>query len=144
MDRCLNSVRLETSNINEIFFLNYSKQLGLQLWSEDRLQIAGIPKKCCTIFIVSFQLLFTSYMYGQFNLKRPLNGVNKWQKSVKKNFFCRGNFTPFLSKKVQIWDHFFPLLFPKDFEYLKFLDIGLQEVGAKRPLNWVNKCKKNL
>ena len=25
-------------------------------------------EKCCTIFIVSFQLLFTSYTYGQFNL----------------------------------------------------------------------------
>ena len=41
MDLCLNSVRLETPNINEMFFLNYSKHLGLQSWSEDRLQIAG-------------------------------------------------------------------------------------------------------
>ena len=41
MDLCLNSVRLETLNINEIFFLNYSKHQGLQLWWEDRLQIAG-------------------------------------------------------------------------------------------------------
>ena len=41
MDLCLNSVRIETPNINEIFFLNCSKYLGLQLWSEDRLQIAG-------------------------------------------------------------------------------------------------------
>ena len=41
MDPCLNSVRLEIQNINEIFFLNYSKYLGLQLWLEDRLQIAG-------------------------------------------------------------------------------------------------------
>ena len=28
----------------------------------------------------------------------------------------RGNFTPFLSKNVQIWNHFLPLLFPKDLE----------------------------
>ena len=41
MDLCLNSVVLETPNINEIFFLNYSKHIDLQLWSEDRLQIAG-------------------------------------------------------------------------------------------------------
>ena len=31
-------------------------------------------------------------------------------------------------------DHFFPLLFPKESEYLKILDIRLREVGAKRPL----------
>ena len=41
MDLCLNSVRLETPNIKEIFFLNYSNHLGPQLWSEDRVQIAG-------------------------------------------------------------------------------------------------------
>ena len=34
-----------------------------------------------------------------------------------------------------MWDHFFPLLFPKDSESLKILDIRLREVGAKRPLN---------
>ena len=33
----------------------------------------------------------------------------------------------------------FPLLFPMDSEYLKSLDIGLWEVGAKRRLNGVNK-----
>ena len=37
---------------------------------------------------------------------------------------------------------FFSLLFPKDSENLKRFDIGLQEVGAKRCLNGVNKCKK--
>ena len=31
------------------------------------------------------------------------------------DFFCRGYFKPFLSKNVQIWDHFFPLLFPQGF-----------------------------
>ena len=41
MNLCLNSVVLETQNINEIFFLNYSKRVPLQLWSEARLQIAG-------------------------------------------------------------------------------------------------------
>ena len=61
------------------------------------------------------------------------------KKSVK-NFFCRGTFTPFMSKSFQIRDHFFPLLFPTDSENLKSFDIGLQEVGAKRPLNGVRKC----
>ena len=55
-------------------------------------------------------------------------------------FFCRGDFRPFLSKIVQIWDYFFPLLFPKQSEYLKRLDIGLWELGAKKPLNGVRKC----
>ena len=39
-------------------------------------------------------------------------------------------------------DHFFPLLFAKDSESLKILDIWLQEVGAKRPLNGTSKVKK--
>ena len=45
-----------------------------------------------------------------------------------------------MSKSFQIWDHFFPLLLPKDSENLKSLDIWLQEVGAKRPVNRVRKC----
>ena len=60
------------------------------------------------------------------------------KKSVK-TFFAVADFTQFLSKKVQIWDNFFPLLSPKDSEYLKSLDIGLQEVGAKIPLGGVDK-----
>ena len=45
-------------------------------------------------------------------------------KFTKKNFFLRGDCTPFMGKSFQIWDHLFPLLFPKDYEYLKSLDIG--------------------
>ena len=41
------------------------------------------------------------------------------------------NFTPFISKSCQMWEHFFQLLFPKDSESLKILDIQLWEVGAK-------------
>ena len=52
----------------------------------------------------------------------------------------RGNFTPFMNISFQIWDHFFPLLFPEDSGNLKSLDIGLWEVGEKRPLNGVRKC----
>ena len=43
-------------------------------------------------------------------------------------------FRPLPNKNVQILDHFFPLIFPKDSESLKILDIRLWEVGAKRPL----------
>ena len=42
-----------------------------------------------------------------------------------------------MSNSFQIGDHFFSLLFPKDSENLKSLDIGLWEVGAKRRLNGV-------
>ena len=35
---------------------------------------------------------------------RPLNRVDKWREiNLWKNFFRRGNFTPFLCKKVLIW-----------------------------------------
>ena len=40
-------------------------------------------------------------------------------------------------------DHFFPLLFPKNFESLKILDIQLWEVGAKRPLKGTSKVKQS-
>ena len=64
-------------------------------------------------------------------------------KSAKKtNFFLRGNFRQLSNKNVQMLDHFFPLLFPKDSESLKIFDIRLQEVGAKRPLNSTSKVNK--
>ena len=56
--------------------------------------------------------------------------------------FCCGNFRPFLSNNVQIWDHFLPFLFPKNFESLKSLDIWLWEVGAKRRLKYSSKVNR--
>ena len=56
----------------------------------------------------------------------------------------RGDFTPFMSNSFQIWDHFFPLLLPKDSKNLKILDIGFREVWEKRRLNGVNKQKKSV
>ena len=61
------------------------------------------------------------------------------QNSPKNKLLVRCNFTPFMSKRFTIRDHFFPLLFPKNSEYLKSLDIGFQEVGAKKRLKGVNK-----
>ena len=58
--------------------------------------------------------------------------------SKKTNFSLHGEFRPLPKKNVQIWDHFFLLLFPKDSESLKFLDIGLQKMGAKRRNSKVN------
>ena len=57
-----------------------------------------------------------------------------------KNWFLHGDFTPFMRQSFWIWDHFFALLSPKDFENLKHLDIGLLKVGAKQCFNyyWTN------
>ena len=53
------------------------------------------------------------------------------RKNQPKNY-KKGDFRPLPNKNVQIGDPFFPLLFPKDFKFLKILDILLREVGAKR------------
>ena len=60
-------------------------------------------------------------------------------KSAKKLTFLCGDFRQFSNKNVQRWDHFFPLLFPKDSKPLKIWDIQLREVGAKRRLNGTSK-----
>ena len=61
------------------------------------------------------------------------------QNQQKKHFYLRGDFWQFSNKNVQMLDHFFQLLFPKDSESLKILDIPLCEVGAKRRLNGTSK-----
>ena len=60
------------------------------------------------------------------------NAIGGWTKakSEKKTFFVRGNFRPLPNKNVHMLDHYFPLLFSKDSESLKILDIRLREVGA--------------
>ena len=73
--------------------------------------------------------------------KRRLNGVNK-RRRKKLIFFCCGNLRSFFSKNVQIWDHLFPLLFTKDFESLKNVDIQLWEVGATRRFNGTSEVNK--
>ena len=54
----------------------------------------------------------------------------------------RGNFRPLPNKNIQMLDHFFPLLFPKDSESLQLLDIRLREVGAKKRLNGTSKVNR--
>ena len=75
--------------------------------------------------------------------KRPFNGTSKVKKVREKKLFLRGDFRKFLNKNVHVWDHFFPLLFPKDSESLKILDIRLWEVGAKRRLNGTSKVDRH-
>ena len=70
--------------------------------------------------------------------------MNKWKKKSLKIFFHCGHFTPLMSKSFQILDPFVPLLFPKHSENLKSLDIGLWELGTKRPLNGVRNTDKKV
>ena len=65
------------------------------------------------------------------------------QNQQQKKLFLRDDFRQFSNKNVHIWDHFFTLLFPKDSESLKILDIWLREVGAKRRLNCTSKVNKH-
>ena len=69
--------------------------------------------------------------------------MQKGKISKKTNFFLRGDLRPLPNKNVQMLNHFFPLLFPKDSESLKILDIRLQKVGAKRPLNGTSKVNRH-
>ena len=64
------------------------------------------------------------------------------RQNLPQNNFLHGNFTPFFSKSFQIGP-LLPLLFPKDSESLKILDIRLWEVGrAKRCLNGISKINR--
>ena len=60
-----------------------------------------------------------------------IGGWTKAKSAKKKTFFLRGDFRPLRNKNFQMLDHFFPLLFPKDSESLKILDIRLREEEAK-------------
>jgi hypothetical protein len=76
------------------------------------------------------------------NIGHPTSGsggkktVKRYLKSEKseREKKLRDDLRQFSNKNVHIWDHFFPLLFPKDSESLKILDIWFREVGAKRYL----------
>ena len=58
-----------------------------------------------------------------------IGGWTKAKSAKKKKL--RGDFRPLRNKNVQMLDPFFPLLFSKDSESLKILDIRLWEGGAK-------------
>ena len=64
-----------------------------------------------------------------------MNLDNKY-KLAKKNFVLRSDFTPFMSKSFQIWDHFFALLLLKDSEYLKSLDIEQMKKKIRQNLDF--------
>ena len=64
------------------------------------------------------------------------------QNQPKNKLLLHDNFRQFSNKDFQIWDHFFPLLFLKDSESLKILDIQLREVGEKICLNGTSKVNR--
>ena len=62
--------------------------------------------------------------------------------SAKNNFCCAVILDHFQAKQFQTWDHFFPLLIPKDSKSLISLQSVLQEVGAKRCFNGTSKSER--
>ena len=60
-----------------------------------------------------------------------IGGWTKAKSATKKNFFLRGDFWPLPNKNVQMLDHFFSLLFPKDFESLKYWTYDFGKWGQK-------------
>ena len=72
--------------------------------------------------------------------KNILPSKAKFTKKQKQK--SRGDFTPFIRTSFHIWDHFFPLLFPKNSKSLKKINIRLQEVWAKRRLNGTSKVNR--
>ena len=58
-----------------------------------------------------------------------LTWLTQW--FIKPKLLC-GDFTPFIILFFKFWDHFFSLLFPKESESLKILDIQHWEVGGKK------------
>ena len=129
-------IMLVTQNLSKIklFFARQLYTLYEQKYSNLR-----------PLLSISFPQGFRFKKFGHWTsgvgANRRLNRVNEEEK-IRKNFFCIGNFRPFLSKNVHIWDHFFPLIFPKDSESLIMWDIRLREVGAKIHLNGTSKVNK--
>ena len=54
------------------------------------------------------------------------------QNSPKTIFFLRSNFTPFMSKSLTIWDHFFPFTFPQGFLISKKFRNWISGSGGKK------------
>ena len=71
-----------------------------------------------------------------------IGGWTKAKSATTKKLFLRGDFRPIPNKNVQMLDHFFPLLFPKDSESLKILDIRLWKQGGKKTVKGYLKSEK--
>ena len=119
-----------------IFFLLWIGEFNI---SDNFYKIIYWPMFGSKSKIATFQTTFKNPLYGRQGFSWPMRIEAPIPKKIllckakfsKKKLFLRGDFTPFISKSFQIWDRFFPLLFPKDSENLKSLDIGLWEMGEK-------------
>ena len=108
-----------------------------------------------------FQLLFSKVSKNLKSLdiglrevgaKRPLNGGRntntkknpaQWGKICSKTIkFLRCDFTPFIIKSFKIWDHFFPLLFPKDSKFSKIFGHLTSGSGGIRTFECYLKSKQ--
>ena len=113
------------NNIHDVCSIFLMPHWGLVETGFNKLFFVVVAKKSC---IRETKHLST-------NADSSTNAIGGWTKAksaTKKNCFLRGDFRPLPNKNVQMLDHFFPLLFPKDSESLKILDIRLRKVGAKR------------
>ena len=139
-----NSIQIDTNSKTQIVTIrnnsNCAKTQQLKLWQFSKIKVVTRLKKLKSK---------KNPTYGRQSISWPMRMVAPIpeillvrQNSPKNDLFLCGNFTPFISKSFQIWDHFFPLLFHKNSKNLKSLDIWLREVGAKKRLNGVNKWKK--
>ena len=134
-----NTKKNPASTENSHFFFFFAQQfytLYKQKYSNLRPLFVHFPPKD------SENLNSLDIGHWEVGTKRRFNGLNKWTKFVK-DYSRHGNSTPFMSKICQIWDHFFLIFSPKDSKNLKSLDIGLWEVGAKRPLDGVRNTNAN-
>ena len=128
--------------------------IGVNKWRRKKSLKKKMPRRFCNLYEQKFsnlrpvlsitfpQEFRKSKKFGHWTLWIWGKKTFKRSEQMKKN--CRSDFTPFMGKSFQVWDHFYALLFPKDSENLKSLDIGLYELGAKRRLNGVNNWKKIL
>ena len=85
---------------------------------------------------------------GRQSISRPMRIVAPIPKKFaekeekKKLFFARGNFTPFIITRFQIWYSFFPLLFPKDSKNQKKFGLWTFGRGGKKAFKRTKQMKK--
>ena len=64
--------------------------------------------------------------------KKTFKRTEQMQKKICKNFFCSGDFLPFMSKSFQIWDHFITITFPQWFRKSKMFGHWTMGSGGKK------------
>ena len=70
--------------------------------------------------------------FGKWGKKQMSEKMSEKIKKICKNLFRRRNFSPFMRKSFQIWDHFFQLLFPRGFWMSKKIGYWTFGSGGKK------------